>query len=95
VVIWLAIGTWSQAIVAVAVVTALKGTVTLATGTALTSPFQKISRMEAAEVVVCLILVRILSLKFVTHSARRSEKLALVLLVFAICANMLWVPRTP
>ena len=60
--LWLTIGKWSQAIVAVAVLTALKGTVTLATGTALTSPFQKISRMEAAEGVVCLILVGILSL---------------------------------
>ena len=88
--LWLTVQSWSAAVPVVAFLTVLKGTIALIAGTTLTPPYQTISRWEAAEGVASLILIGILSLKFVTRRPKGLEKVALMLLPFAIGANMLW-----
>lgn len=90
--LWCTVGMWSRAIAAVSFLGALKGAIGLVAGTTVSPPFQPVSRFLAAEMVAFLVLAGLLTMRFATRRPNKVEACGLMVLVFSICANMLWEP---
>jgi hypothetical protein len=64
----------------------------LLAGTTLSPPFRPVSRLIAASTLAYLLSIGVLCVRFVSHHPRVVERFALVLVVVATCAEIVFEP---
>jgi hypothetical protein len=92
VILWMTIHMWSGWVAAVAFFIAVKSLLGLVAGTTVSPPFRPVSRLVPAETLVYLTSAGLLSMRFLSHRPKALERVALVVLVLATCAEMLFEP---
>jgi hypothetical protein len=84
---------WAKWVTTFAIFVGLKSVIGFVAGTAVSLPFRPVSRVVAAETILYLAAVGILSDKFSSRAPKMPEKIGLVIVVFTTCADMLFEPQ--
>lgn len=84
---------WAKWVAPVAILGALKSLIGFIAGTTVALPFKSVPRVVAGETLLYFVVVGLLSMRFSTHVPRVIERIALVIAVFAACADMLFEPQ--
>jgi|HubBroStandDraft_1064217.scaffolds.fasta_scaffold140505_2 hypothetical protein len=90
IVLWHAITRALRQIIAVLWLTALKSAIAVVTGASVVPPFQHVSRLVAAEMLAYLAVGSLLLLRLLAHRIGWSEKLAIIIFLFATSAALLY-----
>lgn len=86
-------GSWAKWVAPIATLGALKRLIGLVSGTTLSPPLMPVARVIPGETLLFFMAVGILTIRFSLNSPRLSEKIALVVVVFATCFDMLFEPQ--
>lgn len=92
-VLFITASVWSKWVASVAILGALKSFIGLVAGSTVALPFRPISRLVAGETLVFFLAVALLAMRFSLNGPGLSEKIALLVVVFAACFDMLFEPQ--
>jgi hypothetical protein len=92
-ILFVTINVWAKWVSPVAILGALKSLIGLIAGSTVSLPFRSASRVVAGETLVYFLAVGFLAIRFSSHVPNVTERIALVFVVFAACADMLFEPQ--